>query len=278
MRKLVGRRTPLRIVIAAIATLAVLGGTAYATVLAPSGGQIRACAGNGNGSLRAVGAGDDCRKGERSLSWNVAGRAGTDGTDGSPGPAGPQGPAGAAGSQGPAGAAGSQGPAGAAGSQGPAGAAGSQGPAGAAGSQGPAGAAGSQGPAGAAGSQGPAGAAGSQGPAGPAGAQGPSGATGPQAPAAALGLAYASLTFANPAASQYTGANGVDTGDVPCATGKKVVGGGINMSSGNQAVRGSFPSDGMGAGAPGQAGWTATVQNNGRTDQAFTVFAICVTP
>jgi hypothetical protein len=242
MRKLVGRRTSLRIVIAAIATLAVLGGTAYATVLAPSGGQIRACAGNGNGSLRAVGAGDDCRKGERPLSWNVAGRAGTDGTDGSPGPAGPQGPAGAAGSQGPAGAAGSQGPAGAAGSQGPPGAAGSQGPA------------------------------------GPAGAQGPSGATGPQAPAAALGLAYASLTFANPAASQYTGANGVDTGDVPCATGKKVVGGGINMSSGNQAVRGSFPSDGMGAGAPGQAGWTATVQNNGRTDQAFTVFAICVTP
>jgi hypothetical protein len=205
--KTLARRTPLRLAIATIATLGVIAGTAYATVLAPSAGVIRACAADSNGALRAVAAAGRCRRSERALPWNTAG---PHGVNGAVGPIGPQGPAGAAGPQGPTG------------------------------------------QQGLAGSQGPAGASGS----------------------VALGLAYASLSFANPAADQY-GVGGVDFGDVPCSAGKKVLGGGVSTSGTDQFLNESFPSTGTGTGTPGSAGWAATVENGGVTDETFTVYAIC---
>jgi hypothetical protein len=157
------------------------------------------------------------------------------------------------------------------------GADGLQGPAGPAGSTGPAGPAG---PAGATGPTGPQGAS-VAGPAGPAGAAGPQGPQGPQGPAGAaatLGIAYVSLTFANPAFQQYV-SDGRALGDAPCAPGKKVVGGGARTSSSvTQDIRESYPSDGSGSGASGQAGWAARVHNTGTTAETFTVYAICVNP
>jgi hypothetical protein len=101
-----------KIAIATVATLGVVSGTAYATGLVASAGTIHACASRANGSLRAVGASSRCRRTERALSWNVAGRPGTagpvgragpQGATGAPGPGGPQGPAGPAGQTGPQG-------------------------------------------------------------------------------------------------------------------------------------------------------------------------------
>jgi hypothetical protein len=92
-----------------------------------------------------------------------------------------------------------------------------------------------------------------------------------------LGLGYPSATFANPATGMY-GAPGVDFGDVPCAPGKKVVGGGVQTSGVDQFVNESYPTDGSGSGTAGQAGWGATVENGGTTAQTFTVYAICLNP
>jgi hypothetical protein len=203
-----GRSKSLRLSIAALATLGVIAGTAYATVLAPSAGVIRACAAASNGALRAVPAAAKCRTSERVLTWNVAGRPGAAGANGAPGAAGPTGP---------------------------------------------------------------------QGPAGPQGQTGPQGQAGPQGPpgAVTLGLAYPSLTVANPAADQYGVVSGINSGDVPCAAGKKVLGGGVTTSGADQFVTESFPSSGTGTGASGNAGWAATIENIGTTDESFTVYAIC---
>jgi hypothetical protein len=202
-----GRSKSLRLAIGGVATLSVIAGTAYATVLAPSAGVIRACAAESNGALRAVPAPAKCRNSERVLTWNIAGRPGAAGAAGASGPAGPPGP------------------------------------------------------------QGPAGPQGQTGAPGPAGAQGPPGGV-------TLGLAYPSTTFANPAADQY-GVTGVDFGDVACASGKKVLGGGVTTSSVDQYVNESFPSSGTATGASGNAGWAATIENLGPTDESFTVYAVC---
>ena len=131
------------------------------------------------------------------------------------------------------------------------------------------------------GPQGPAGPAGSQGrgPAGPPvpGAQGATGAAGPPGPSYSLSLSYPSATFQNPAADQY-GHTGLDSGEAACGSGKKVLGGGVRTESGVQFVNDSYPSDGSGSFAPGQAGWTGTVGNDGTLNHQFVVYAICVTP
>ena len=86
----------------------------------------------------------------------------------------------------------------------------------------------------------------------------------------ALGLAYPSATFANPAGGIY--ASGINSGDVPCAPGKQVVGGGVRTSGFDQFVNESSPTDGTGS------GWGATVENFGTSNESFTVTAICVSP
>jgi hypothetical protein len=133
---------------------------------------------------------------------------------------------------------------------------------------------GPQGPAGPAGAQG---AQGPAGPAGPAGPQGATGATGAAGPSYSLSLSYPSATFQNPAADQY-GHTGLDSGEAACGSGKKVLGGGVRTESGVQYVNDSYPSDGSGSFAPGQAGWTGTVGNGGTLNHQFVVYAICVTP
>jgi len=62
---------------------------------------------------------------------------------------------------------------------------------------------------------------------------------------------------------------------VPCAAGKKVLGGGVTTSGADQFVNESFPSSGTGTGALGNAGWAATIDNVGPTDESFTVYAVC---
>ena len=205
------RRTPVKLVVGAVATAAIVCGTAYATVLAPAAGTVHACAKKANGDLRAVSSASGCNAGERALSWNVAGTAGAPGR---PGAAGTAGPAGATGPAGPQGAIGPQGP---------------------------------------------------QGPQGPAGSS------------ATLGLAYPSATFANPATGQYGTPTGVDFGQVPCTSGKQVVGGGVRTSGQDQFVNESYPTDGS-TSAAGNRGWGATVENVGNTDESFTVYAVCVNP
>src|SRR3954453_20065786 len=175
------RRTPVKLVVGAVATAAIVCGTAYATVLAPAAGTVHACARQSNGDLRAVRSARSCKAGERAMSWNIAGRRGPSGATG---PSGPQGPAGPPGPGGPQGFAG------------------------------------------------PGGFAGPQGPQGPAGAS------------AALGLAYPSATFANPATGQYGTPTGTDFGQVPCAAGKQVVGGGVSTSGQDQYLKKSYPTDG----------------------------------
>jgi hypothetical protein len=133
---------------------------------------------------------------------------------------------------------------------------------------------GPQGPAGPAGSQG------AQGPAGPAGAQGATGVTGaagPPGPSYSLSLSYPSATIQNPAADQY-GHSGLDSGEAVCGNGKKVLGGGVRTESGVQYVNDSYPSDGSGSFAPGQAAWTGSVVNQGTLNHQFVVYAVCVTP
>ena len=74
-------------------------------------GQIRACykfKGKGKGTLRAV-KGKRCRRGERRLTWSVAGPAGASGAAGAQGATGPRGDQGFQGNPGPAGSAGSAG-------------------------------------------------------------------------------------------------------------------------------------------------------------------------
>jgi hypothetical protein len=136
------------------------------------------------------------------------------------------------------------------------------------------------GPRGPAGPAGPAGAQGAQGPAGqtgPPGSTGATGAAGPPGPSYSLSLSYPSATVQNPAADQY-GHSGLDSGEVACGSGKKVLGGGVRTDSGVQYVNDSYPSDGSGSFAAGQAGWTGTVVNQGTLNHQFVVYAVCVTP
>jgi hypothetical protein len=123
------------LVVASLALLLSLGGSAYAAVaLAPGSVGTRQLKDSAvtNGKLAGDSVTADKVKPYSLLRQDFA-----------PGqlPAGPKGPAG---TQGPAGATGPQGPAGKTGPQGPAGATGAQGPAGATGAQGPAGVSGYQ--------------------------------------------------------------------------------------------------------------------------------------
>ncbi len=65
---------------------------------------------------------------------------------------------------------------------------------------------------------------------------------------------------------------------MPCAPGKQVVGGGVRTSGVDQFVNETSPTDGTGSGTAGSAGWGATVENFGTSNESFTVTAICVSP
>ncbi len=94
------------------ATLALLfamsGGAIAATGGFSSGGKLRACV-NEEGGLKLLKAGGHCRRGLRSVAWNVTGPAGASGPAGAAGAKGVTGAPGAAGAPGKEGAKGSDG-------------------------------------------------------------------------------------------------------------------------------------------------------------------------
>ncbi len=122
---------------------------------------IHACirdTGGGSANTRIIDAGEDCRRGEVRVRWNIVGPRGPQGERG------PRGPQGLPGTQGPAGSQGQSGPPGVAGPKGATGSSGPQGP------QGIPGPAGAPGPTGDPGPQGIPGSPGSAGQSAPAGA------------------------------------------------------------------------------------------------------------
>jgi hypothetical protein len=96
MRRLLSAsRTP-AVLVGALAALLAGGGYAFAS----RGGAIHACVRKGSHLLYT----DRCKKGDKKLSWNRAGRRGprgATGSEGAPGPEGPPGPQGVPGLEGP---------------------------------------------------------------------------------------------------------------------------------------------------------------------------------
>jgi hypothetical protein len=214
------RRTALALATCA-AALVLAGGTAYASIPG-TGGLITACYSRPAGALRVInaGAGAQCGRDEKKLSWNQAGPRGATGPRGLPGFDGANGKTLLSGTGTPAAQLGVNGDfyldtstdvlygpkAGGAwpgtgvsliGQTGPTGATGAPGPQGPAGPKGDTGDTGPQGPEGPAGQQGDTGATG---PPGPQGAQGPQGATGPSGQAGADGTSVLHGTSAPGAA------------------------------------------------------------------------------
>ena len=140
-------RTRTRTILAGAALVAVLGGgAAWATgavssIVSADGtinGCYRAASGSaeGQGQLRVVAAGEECRKNELAIDWNHRGPEGDRGPQGLQGLAGSPGPPGAKGDTGAQGATGADGVAGQKGADGAAGPKGEDGPTGARGTDG----------------------------------------------------------------------------------------------------------------------------------------------
>lgn len=92
-------------VLATGAIFIALGGGAYAVTALPSANSVVfACAKKKGGGLRTVKKSQRCRRGERKISWTVAGQAGPGGAQGAAGSPGPPGAAGSPGAAGPTGA------------------------------------------------------------------------------------------------------------------------------------------------------------------------------
>jgi collagen triple helix repeat protein len=96
------------IAIAAVASLTLAAGIAYATI-PDSGGLIHSCYKTQNGQLRVIESGE-CGPSETELTWSQTGPTGPQGAQGSPGPTGPTGQQGPTGQTGPRGLQGSPGP------------------------------------------------------------------------------------------------------------------------------------------------------------------------
>ena len=106
------RRRSGRVVVAAVALFALVGGVAYATIGGSANGVINGCYKSQNGQLRVVDPGTSCSSSEEAISWNQTG------PQGGQGPKGDKGDQGLPGSQGPKGDQGIPGVAGAAGATG----------------------------------------------------------------------------------------------------------------------------------------------------------------
>jgi Collagen triple helix repeat (20 copies) len=153
-------------------------------------------------------------------------------------------------------------------SVGPAGPTGPQGTTGVAGPTGP------TGPQGATGATGPRGATGPTGPSGPSGTNGlngsagPQGPTGPSGPAGVSGYQRVSFSYSLPG-------NFLGQLDSSCPTGKKVLGGGLELPSAsvaeqlNIAIRQSWPQS--------DTNWRLLVANTNAAAVTTTVWAVCMT-
>src|SRR5919205_2446935 len=108
MKSRLGRARVPFLAVGAVCVLAVGAGWAIAASTT-STATIHACANKTTGVLRLA---SECRKSERSVSWNTVGPRGPRGFEGTAGATGPAGPAGPTGPAGAAGTPGSTGPAG----------------------------------------------------------------------------------------------------------------------------------------------------------------------
>lgn len=210
-----------RLKIVGIVTLATLLAPIAATAHGGDPSVVHACVKKRGKTVRVVGANKRCKKRERAMHWSLQGLQG------------PQGPAGTPGADG---ADGADGATGLVGATGPMGATGLDG---ATGLTGATGADGATGPAG--------GPTGSTGPAGPTGADGATGPEGPTGPPGGGGGAVGGWerVVGLPSASDETASK---TAVADCGTGKKLLGGGYNITvaSGNQgdiSALDSFPFD-----------------------------------
>jgi Collagen triple helix repeat (20 copies). len=115
VRKRIGVRLGMTILVIGMVTAAVLGIAVMASI-PDSSGVIHACYDVNKGNVRVVESSANCKTTEAAISWN---QTGPQGPAGSPGPAGPQGATGPQGIEGPQGPAGPEGPQGPAGPPGP---------------------------------------------------------------------------------------------------------------------------------------------------------------
>jgi hypothetical protein len=102
--------SPLRSLLIILALAAPVGGAVAVARTPREAVTIQACAARVGGALRLVARPSDCRRRERSVSWNVRGPQGAPGDAGPAGAAGATGPAGAPGPAGPSGEPGPKGP------------------------------------------------------------------------------------------------------------------------------------------------------------------------
>jgi Collagen triple helix repeat (20 copies) len=136
---------------------------------------------------------------------------------------------------------------------------------------------GAQGPLGLPGTPGAPGPKGDPGAPGPQGAQGPVGPQGPQGPAGTS----ATNTHVVSVVVFLNGLGASTTGNAPCGTGEKVVGGGYDVSTGGSTgVVGSFPNSAIPNGSGGTVqGWSARGGLGfGWLNGDFTVYAVCAAP
>src|ERR1700759_1936321 len=100
MKRVFRGRVP-RLVIVAVVALAATGGVALATTVVSrafvDNGKIRGCVGNGNGQLRVLATGEQCKNNEVAIQWDQQGSVGPQGPAGQQGPKGDPGTPGAAG-------------------------------------------------------------------------------------------------------------------------------------------------------------------------------------
>jgi hypothetical protein len=110
---------------------------------------------------------------------------------------------------------------------------------------------------------GPQGPAGPEGPAGPAGPEGPAGPVGPAGPPGPVGISgYEIVTNV----IQISAAT-VNQYDAVCPTGKRVLGGGVQVTDSAATIFGTEPN--------GQTGWRGEVYNPTPRNATMTVYAIC---
>ena len=196
---------------ATTAVVLVAGTVAVADI--PDDGVVHACYDKESGRLRVVD-NKGCHDDERKITWS---QRGPEGRGGERGPAGEKGERGPAGEDGERGAVGPPGPVGPQGEPGPAG------PAGADGEAGP------EGPQGVVGPDGPPGPPGPPGPTGPRGSEGPAGPPGPRGPA---GIGGFEIVTARTPESGFNADNSKEA-TAECPNGKRVIGTGASIESGN---------------------------------------------
>ncbi|HYH48391.1 MAG TPA: hypothetical protein VEG38_02480 [Acidimicrobiia bacterium] len=205
----------------------------------PHDGVIHGCYDKQSGQLRLVDDDARCRDDERAIAWNERGRRGEPGPRGADGPAGPPGPKGETGPAGPAGRPGADGLPGAEGATGPQGLAGPDGP------------------------PGPEGPPGPQGPPGPPAERGPAGISG-----------FEIVTVRAPE----TGfdSDNVKQATAQCPNGKRAVGSGATVESGNGDLAGRIALQQISPVGWRDAKGTAAEIGDGTNQRwALVVMAIC---